>query len=182
MSDDEGQICTDLGSVGGDRPGNVLWISYTKSPDEQLRRWRSNGGCEPANIGIVSVGDTTRSAAAAGGGSGPANGRPIESVSNPNDLTGLGIAINKYLERWRDEDGPTTVCFDSLTALLQYADLETAYEFLHILVGRVYAADATIHFHMDPGAHDDETVESVVSLVDAVIELSFDGDPDVRTR
>jgi hypothetical protein len=67
------------------------------------------------------------------------------------------------------------VCFDSLTAMLQYVDVETAYEFLHAITGQLYAADARAHFHIDPTAHDRTTVDSIASLFDAVVEFGADG-------
>jgi hypothetical protein len=65
--------------------------------------------------------------------------------------------------------------------MLQYVELETAYEFLHAITGQLYAADARAHFHVDPSAHDSQTVDSITSLFDAVVELD-DGDPTVRKR
>lgn len=175
---DEEGACIDLLRPDADDEQNVLLVSYTKSPDAQLRRWRAHAEQRPANLGIVSVEDSTRSvaAASAGGDAAGPGGRagPIETVNNPNDLTGLGIRITEFLDRW-DDDRPMVVCFDSLTALLQYVDLETAYEFLHIITGRLAAAGARSHFHMDPGAHDDRAVESVVSLMDAAVEVDDDG-------
>ena len=161
---------------------NVLWVSYTKSPDQQLRRWQTHSSDRPANMGMVSVEDSTRSVTAEGGTSdlmGP--NRPIETVSSPNDLTGLGIRITEFLTDWEENDNQTVVCFDSLTALLQYVELETAYEFLHILTGRMAAVDAFAHFHMDPEAHDEQTIESVATLMDAVIEVE-DGERSIRSR
>jgi hypothetical protein len=180
VGDEEG-ACIGLLSPETAAEQNVLLVSYTKAPDVQLRRWQAHSNQRPANLGIISVEDSTRSVAAASGGSdamGPAG--PVETVSNPNDLTGLGIRITEFLTRW-DDDHQTVVCLDSLTALLQYVDLETAYEFLHIITGRLSAVGAKAHFHMDPGAHDDQTVESIVSLMDAVVEVNDDGH-EIRTR
>ncbi|WP_199174746.1 DUF7504 family protein [Halegenticoccus soli] len=179
LFDAENDVCIDLLRPGDAAEENVLWVSYTRSPDAQLRRWRARAGAPPANLGVVSVGETVRSTGAVAGET-RADARrgapgPIEAVANPNDLTGLGIAINEYLHGWEHNGNRTVVCFDSLTAMLQYVELETAYEFLHILAGRLYAADAVAHFHMDPGAHDTRAVESVASLCDAVVDLREDG-------
>ncbi|WP_224270372.1 DUF7504 family protein [Haloprofundus salinisoli] len=162
---------------------NALWVSYTKSPDAQLRRWRTHSEHPPASVGVVSVGDSMRSVSApapAGAGDQELNAG-VETVANPNDLTGLGISITEHLSRWEDNGNRTVVCVDSLTAMLQYVELQTAYEFLHVLTGRLYATGAVAHFHMDPGAHDEQTVESIVSLCDAVVELR-DGGRHVRCR
>ena len=192
MSTEGGRACADLLLPGEEGEQNALWIAYTKSPDKQIRRYRSRSDTRPRNIGIVSVDNGARSAAAMSGGdadaAGPAGpsgpggpGGLAETVTNPNDLTGLGIRITEYLQEWADTGGRTVVCFDSLTALLQYVDLRTAYEFLHVLSGRLDAVGAFAHFHMDPSAHDARTVETITSLFDAVVEI--DGDTrTVRTR
>lgn len=180
MSTDEDRFCADLLCSDETTSENMLWVSYTKPPDTQLRRWREHGHGHPANLGIVSVGESMRSTAASSGGSSFSSG-PIEAVANPNDLTGLGIRVNEYLHRWEENDDQTRVCFDSLTAMLQYVEIETAYEFLHILTGRLYGTNAVAHFHMDPGAHDDQTVERIASLCDAVVDITGD-EPDVRSR
>ncbi len=190
LDEGESEACIDL-LQPDDAEKNALWVSYTKSPDAQLRRWRKHSERRPANVGVVSVGDSMRSVSAAKasaasdapGRAGTENGLDpgIETVANPNDLTGLGISITEHLNRWQDNYARTVVCVDSLTAMLQYVELQTAYEFLHVLIGRLYAADAVAHFHMDPGAHDDQTVESIVSLCDAVVELR-DGERHIRCR
>ncbi|WP_129114309.1 DUF7504 family protein [Halegenticoccus tardaugens] len=183
LSETECDVCTDLLRPHDAANENVLWVSYTRSPDAQLRRWRTHADARPAAIGIVSVGESMRAVGAVGsdaGAVGSAAG-PIETVANPNDLTGLGIAINEYLLRWEGNGNRTIACFDSLTALLQYVELETAYEFLHVLTGHLYAADAVAHFHMDPNAHESRAVESVASLCDAVVDLRG-AEPSVRSR
>ena len=184
------QHCTELLHPDDAAETNVLWVSYTKSPDQQLRRWREHTDERPAEMGIVSVEDSTRSVAAETGGSSgpggpslPETNAPVETVNSPNDLTGLGIRITEFLTDWDEKnDNRTVVCFDSLTALLQYVELETAYEFLHIITGRMANTDAFAHFHMDPEAHDDQTVEIVTSLMDAVVEVDASGEERIRSR
>jgi len=66
--------------------------------------------------------------------------------------------------------------------MCQYVELETAYGFLHTIAVRFpYAADATAHFHMDPAAHDESTVDLFASLCDAVVGVG-DDEPAVRIR
>ncbi|MFC4359484.1 hypothetical protein ACFO0N_16190 [Halobium salinum] len=198
--DAEESTCCGLLGLGTGSAENVLWVSYTNSPDTQFRRWREAGGRD-GEVGVISVGESSRSAGTAagvgggrgadagtgsipngGGASTTGHASPVRAVSTPTDLTGLGIAINEYLHRWRSTEGRTVVCFDSVTALVQYVDLETTFEFLHVVTGRVYAAGGLAHFHMNPLAHDERTVESVASLVDAVVELDEDGVVSVRSR
>lgn len=65
--------------------------------------------------------------------------------------------------------------------MLQYVDLESTYQFLHATIGRLEAAGARSHFHLDPAAHDERVVAAVTSLVDARIRME-NGRPSVRTR
>jgi hypothetical protein len=95
---------------------------------------------------------------------------PIEELEigadvDPNDLTGQGIAIAEAVE------AGTEVCFDSLTALLQYADRERAFRFLHSLGERCAAASASIHYHLDPETADEQTVAALSTLMDAVVDV-----------
>ena len=177
------ECCAELLHPAAPNDSNMLWVSYTKSPDQQLRRWQAHSPERPAEMGMVSVEDSTRSVAADSGGASDLMGpnKPVETVSSPNDLTGLGIRITEFLTDWEENDNQTVVCFDSLTALLQYVELETAYEFLHILTGRMATVDAFAHFHMDPEAHDEQTIESITTLMDAVVEVE-DGERTVRSR
>lgn len=183
--------CTDLLHRHPSGDENLLWVTYTRGPDEVLQSWRRHSDATPANLGVVSVGDTMRSAAAASAAvlgpdaTGPDEANtgapdPVEAVENPSDLTGLGITVGQFLEAW-GTDTPTSLCFDSVTALLQYVEFQTAYRFLHVLTGRVSTAGAVGHFHIDPGAHDDQTVATLRTLFDAVVTIE-DGERVVRTR
>ncbi len=145
---------------------SVLFVTYTRSPADCLAHLDDR---DVENVGVITVGDGSRAVAD--------DSVVAESVSSASDLTGLGIAIGKFLSEW---EPPVFVCFDSLTSMLQYVEIRTAYEFLHTITGQVHAANATSHFHIDPNAHDDRHVASITSLFDA--KLSLDGEPTVRTR
>jgi hypothetical protein len=160
-------------SVGLD----VLAIDYRRTPDQWLDEWKRHVGGRPRSCLVVSVDETTRSAAstvAAG-----TRRQAAVGVDNPGDLTGLGITVSEYLS---EHAGPgTLVTFDSLTVLLQYVDLQRAFRFLHVLSNRVRSADAIAHYHMDPGAHGDREIATLASLFDAVAEFD-DGEWTVRDR
>ncbi|WP_435126632.1 DUF7504 family protein [Halobaculum sp. D14] len=181
LSSGGGDVCADLLVPDEGADECALWVSYTKSPDEQVRRFRSRANGEPRQVGVINVDDSRSAATAAQSGASPDG--PTETVTSPNDLTGLGIRITEYLREWNGVDGRTVVCFDSITAMLQYVDLQTAFEFLHVLTGRLASVGAFAHFHMDPTAHDDQTVQTLLTLFDAVVEVDADGGaPTVRKR
>lgn len=158
----------------------VLAVNYTHSPDDWLADWRAHVGTDPAECVIVSVGETTRAATSAGAPSADVpkssagSDRVVRSVETPDDLTGLGITLSEYLSSWGDAT-EVLVAFDSLTVLLQYVDLQRAFRFLHVMTNRTRTAGATGHYHLDPGAHDDQTVATLSSLFDAVVEYEDDG-------
>jgi hypothetical protein len=178
------EACLDLLSFDAPAEENVLWVTYTRSPDDCVEDWMTHTGKEPQNVQFVNVGETTRSASAqtGGGGSSAVSWQAVQTLSSPGDLTGLGIKLSEVLKEWEDNDNQTVACFDSLTALLQYADLQTIYKFLHVLTGRFDAADVTAHFHLDPEACDQQTVSTLTSLFDTVVELDDNEEWTVRSR
>lgn len=181
MRSETDDVCLDLLSQESPQRENVLWVTFTRSPDGCVQDWLGHVGERPANLRFVSVGETVRSAAS----SSPVQETPadavIETLSNPGDLTGLGIKISEVLQQWQNDGNRTVACFHSLTALLQYADVQTVYKFLHVLTGRFATAGVTAHFHLDPAAHDDQTINTLKSLFDAVAEFD-DGEWSIRTR
>ncbi len=81
---------------------------------------------------------------------------------------------------WAKNQNQTVICFHSLTALIQYADLQRVFRFLHVLTARIDLIDAVAHFHMDPGAHDAQTRNTLVQLFDAVINIGEDGEQTIK--
>lgn len=162
-----GSGCRELLSAADD-DSTVLWVSYTRPPSACVEAYRAAYDTD-ADLAVIAVGDMATES--------PPDAVTVETVSTPDDLTGLGITLSQMLSA-RDD---VVVCFDSLTVLLQYVDRETAYEFLNAVTGHLYAADASAHFHLDPTAHDRRTVDALASLFDAIAERE-DGEWSVRTR
>ncbi|KAB1187468.1 MULTISPECIES: hypothetical protein [Haloferax] len=104
------------------------------------------------------------------------DGVEVMNVATPSDLRRIGILVTKVLTKWSDEDVPITVCVRSLSNLLDaVGDPQRVFRFLHILHGRVRAAGARAHFHMDPARHDEQTARTFYSLFDARLEFDADG-------
>lgn len=175
-------ICSDLLTIERPSEEDVLAVTLTDSPDDWMDEWeRSVGPERPAKLSFVSADDGMRSAAAgAGGGAVPGN-MTVDTVSNPSDLTGLGMHISERLSGWQDDGNQIVMDFDSLTTLLEYAPRESVFKFIHVLKGRVESADAVAHYHMDPSAHDPQEVSTFKTLVDAVVEVE-DGEWTIASR
>ncbi len=181
ISSETDEACVDLLTQVPSEQENVLWVTFTRSPDGCLQDWLSHAGGRPANLRFLSVGETVRSVSTSTSVHETPNDAVIDTLSNPGDLTGLGIKISEVLQQWHGNGYETVACFHSLTALLQYSDVQTVYKFLHVLTGRFATAGVSAHFHLDPDAHDAQTINTLKTLFDAVAELS-DGEWSVRTR
>lgn len=177
--------CGMLLAVGGAERASLLSIGTGRSPEDVLSAWREHVGAHsPERAAFVLLGGSTRSAASVSSlDDGIADGSvSVHSVADPGNLTDVGIVTNSYLSEWDREGRSVVVCFRTITTLLQYVRLETAFRFLHELTNHVRATDGVAHYHMDPSAHDERTVNTLVALFDAVAELDGDDDWRVRTR
>lgn len=158
-------VCTSL--LTEEEPPNVLFVTFTRQASACVGQL---DGAAVNNVGVVTVGDASAAV--------DDDTVVTDTVSTPSDLTGLGISIGKFLSEFDDQ---VLVCFDSLTSMLQYVNVQTAYEFLHAITGQIHAANARAHFHIDPSAHGEQDVAAIASLFDARVALG-DGDPEVQTR
>jgi len=167
LSEEKQTTCLELQGVGPADRLDVLYVTYSSAPAELVDQWRDHHGDLPARMGVVVVGDQP--------GQQPSDDRFPENVfvtaANPNDITGLGMRLNNYLND-HDDDSQLVVCFDSMTEMLQFAELQPVFKFLHMFAGQLRDADAVAHFHLDPGAHDDQTVSRLKPLFDDAVDLT----------
>lgn len=170
-------VCRSFLCAGDGGPQNLLVVSLTLSARNRLEALRELGDDRPPTVTIVSATEEFRaSTTETAGEEGEPDTVTVETVADPSDLTRLGLTISGAIAPWRDDGRHTRVCFHSLTALLQYADPQRTFRFLHILQQRLAAVDAVTHYHMDADAHDEQTVATLRTLFDAVVEVSPDGD------
>jgi len=167
--------CTHLLTRTSPERTNVLSVAYTETPREFVDRWLDGTGAPPARGGVVAVGESEANL-------GDSN-RTARAVENPADLTGVGIELSELLSGMNNaagDDEAITVCFNDLTTLLQYADLQRTFRFLHVVTGRVKTVGGVGHYHIDPDAHDQQTLATLTGLFDAVLEAEEDGSWSVR--
>lgn len=161
------------GTSGAQR---VLAISYLDTPADWLDRWTERVGPLPAALRLVVVGET---AAGDDDWRSPATENVEVTRASPTDLTGVGMAVSETLSTWGETDDTVAVCVDSVTTMLQYAPLPTVFRFLHTVCRRLASVSALAHFHLDPAAHDDQTVARLTHLFDALVRIE-DGESTVR--
>ncbi|MCT9096439.1 recombinase RecA [Haloarchaeobius sp. HME9146] len=109
----------------------------------------------------------------------------IKYASSPVDMTGIGIKLSEFLEEFYEVRGhrKNRILLHSVSTLLMYSDLQTVFRFLHVFTGRVQSADALGVYIIDSTAHDDQTMNTLKQLFDAVIEVeeNDDGEPTLHT-
>lgn len=178
--------CVDLLTVEAHAARNVLSIIYTPSPRDRFALCDQYADTRPADATIINVDVDTRSSLAP-----PVSDAPpetpddltLERVQSPTNLTSLGVKITNQLDTWTTNSPETQVvgCFHSITALLQYVTLAQTFKFLNVLTSRFADANAITHYHMDPAAHDAETISRLSRLFDSVVEYQ-QGEWSVSTR
>jgi hypothetical protein len=164
----ERRVCGGL--VSALAPVKVLGVALRRDDAYYADLCREFMTEAPVDIGVVHVG---------GDGTGSAiPDENVTAVSEAGDLTGTGIKITNYLKEFAGGE-PTVVCFDSLTPLLQYAGVDRCYRFLDLTTRRIEQVCAVSHAHLNPDAHDDQTVESITQVFDTIIEPAGEGDAEV---
>lgn len=163
------EVCDRLLTLTPPSETNILVVTFADTPQEWVDDWMDSVGVSPVRGGIVSIGQAEAAV--------DDPSWAVQTVENPSDLTGIGIELSELLSgiaTAAEEDENLVVCFDSITSLLQYADLQRAFRFLHVVTGRVKTADGVGHYHLDPEAHDQQTLATLKGLFDAVVEVEQD--------
>ncbi|WP_226022893.1 DUF835 domain-containing protein [Halomicrobium salinisoli] len=99
----------------------------------------------------------------------------VDAVDPSASLTRLGVLVDKHLRQYDDAADPV-VCFDSITPLILYSDVDRAHRFLNSLRDLVDEAGGHAHYHFDPDAHDESVRQRLRTLFDAAVTVDDDGD------
>lgn len=153
---------------------DVLAVEYRRTPQQFVDEWDRFRAESPRRFGIVSV-DVSPTAST---GADVERGA-VAHIESPDDLTGVGMKVGRYLDRYGDSN--TVLTFESLTLLLQYVDLERAFRFLTAITSQIRQLGAVAHYHVDPNAHEDRELATLASLFDAVARFR-DGEWETRRR
>ncbi|WP_207588528.1 RAD55 family ATPase [Halomontanus rarus] len=174
------QIALDILASGAQRGDGTIIVTTKDSADKVLSEFTSIvGDVDDASVGIVDCVTKQR-------GIGSVEDDPrIKYASSPVDMTGIGIKLSEFLQEFYEVRGLTQnrIMLHSVSTLLMYSNLQTVFRFLHVFTGRIQSADALGVYVIDSTAHDDQTMNTLKQLFDAVIEVE-EGDgsePNIRT-
>lgn len=173
----ERDACTGMLSHHDAASTRTIHVLYMESAIERYRLVESRLSDHPVESAVVAIG--------AGGVVGergpepPAEHYHVQRLADPADLTRLGMALNDALGEWAAA-GDVMLCFDSLSILMQYAETERVSRFLQMLTSRLTELGASAHFHLDPAAHDEQTVTQLAQTFDSRVKVGDEDDHVVR--
>jgi len=164
------RACVDLLTFDEPRRENILSVTFSQTPAERLSLWRREGdGTMPNRSAVVDgCGSTTAAERAA-----ITEEMPEVSVDVLSDTAGpmeLALTIGQYLGEWAQDSERTLACIHSLSELLDSFARGEVVQLINALDARLAATDAVAHYHLDPSAHDEQTVADIRPLFDAVAE------------
>lgn len=151
---------------------DVHWVTMLRSPEEVVRVWDERVEDAPASLSFVEVGATRQ--------------RPdTESLTeafrystvhteSPSNLTSLGIRLIEGTASPPTAGGNHRLWFESLSTLLQYVSVESAFQFVHTLHSQFSGTDATVCYHLDPALHETRTVYRLLSVCDVWMRIDAD--------
>ncbi|MFB6360829.1 MAG: hypothetical protein ABEH59_05850 [Halobacteriales archaeon] len=143
-------------------------MTLTDSPTERIEFWEEEVGELPALTRFVHTGELRTP-------DDTPDPDTVRVVRNPSNLTQLGVEITEALGELKDQSEHIGICFRSLSALLQYASPNQAFQFMQVLTDHFKHAGAIGHVHMNPDAHDKQTVATFTQVFDVIVEHGEDG-------
>lgn len=165
---------TGLSLLAGDdvERTRVLWVTLLNTSREVVDIWDDHFPARPERLRVVPVGDGL---AVTNAVSEPHVG--VHAAEDPADLTTVGVRVLNALSALEADDEAVDVClrFDSLTPLSQYVSQQALCRFLHVLTTRLADAGVRSHFHLDPMAHDSQTVHALGAIFDTQVRVEEDG-------
>lgn len=166
------KACMRLASAPKPSESNLMAVSFTRQLDDWLEDWDEFvDKPRPNRMVYLSVGNSMRNTVNDQGRVEVDGGRiTVETVQGAGNLTRIGVTISKYLSDWNEAGRSVGFCFESITPMLHYMEVQQVYRFLHQLTGQLRAMDAIAHYHMDPAAHDDVEIPRFKTLFDAVVQ------------
>lgn len=157
-----------LGSLGSDDHGTVF-VTTRRDADSTTRDLaEAEPGVSPDRLSVVDC--VSR---------GSSFGRIRDDdrrrfVSDPGDVTGIGIAVTEFLREHHRDGRGTGFGFHSLSTTVMYASLRPVFRFLHVTLGRVWSVGGVALVALDGSTLPESDL--------AVLSQPFDGRLEVRER
>lgn len=156
---------------------DVIFVTFEDSPADRIDLCRNSDDWAGGNIGVIVVGHGGRGERATSEITSDVDGGSItvRHVTNPADLSKLGIVITRLLSSFDETPRETILCVHTLSALHREVGTKTMFRFLTTLQGRLNAANAVGHYQMNPELHDEMVIETLRPIFERVVRFSADG-------
>ncbi|WP_435159718.1 helix-turn-helix transcriptional regulator [Haladaptatus sp. DFWS20] len=153
------------------KSANLAAVTYTQPPNQWLADWQRSVGSLPSETRFIHASGMVQSTTY----DEQTPDDVTTAVVDPTDPMEIIVPLSNHLKAWTDDETQPIVSVQTLTVLLEYVDFDTAFRYLHILTHRIQAAGAVGYFQMDPDIHDPETINTLKTLFDIVVEISESG-------
>lgn len=147
---------------------HVAVAMSTQSPDDRVRFLETHPG--NSVTAVLAVDGTARGADSA-----------ARDGSEMADALGFGVELTRWLSHRVPADR-VHGCVHTLSDLLRRTGDARPAEWLAPILERTARFDASVHYHLDPTAHDDDVVAQIGPWFDAVVKVRPDGSRTVRTN
>lgn len=159
--------------------GTVI-ATTRKSSDAVVGSFRSLAGSVPDDdLSIVDCTGVGDHSARARNGEGP-NRR---FVSNPGDLTGVGMGLTEFMREYYHRGDTARVGIHSLSTMLMYTEFRRLFRFLHVVTGRVDSSEFVGVYAVDDSTLDPRNRDILLQLFDTIVETrDTDSGQQLRVR
>ncbi len=161
--------------AGGDPSNHGTVVATTRTNADTLARtFEAIAGEVPDDL--FAVVDCT--------GSSRSRGRRTKNrryVSNPGDLTGVGIGLTEFMRHFYHRVDTARVGVHSLSTMLMYTEFRRLFQFLHVVTGRIDSSGFVGAFAVDSSALEPRELNILLQLFDSVVETR-EGDERVEYR
>ncbi|HNX17841.1 MAG TPA: hypothetical protein PKM50_05895 [Methanoregula sp.] len=158
-------------------PGEyTIMLSTNERASEVIDQFRSSGA-DKRFIGVIDA--ITKSSTPA-----VSDTERFMFVTNPTDLTGIGIKFSHMVDLIFDGTfskevtglfpPPVRFCVNSVSTLLMYRKLEVLYQFLHVMSAKLKKIEGFGIYILNSEAFDDKTISLIKQLMTVVIEIKVE--------
>lgn len=154
----------------------TVFTTTRKSADAVARAFRTIAGDVPDDL--FAVVDCTGTS---GRSSHAARTPTRRYVSNPGDLTGIGIGLTEFMRRFYHRGDEARVGVHSVSTMLMYTEFRRLFQFLHVVTGRIDSSGFVGAFAVDSSALDPRQLNILTQLFDTVVETR-EGEAGVEYR
>ncbi|VVB93906.1 KaiC [uncultured archaeon] len=111
-------------------------------------------------------------------GSGIDEDENIKIANSPVDLTGIGVKISQFYEKFFTIKNIHKIQLDinSLSTLLMYSNIKKVFRFIQVFTGRIKEAGGLGIFVLESGIHDMQAIVALTQLFDGIIEVKSEND------